>query len=70
MYELDAIIKLMIIDHWLDMLKGRGIVDLTETMEELYSLLLLIGHVLADEGEGETPLVCLFFFIMDLNYFY
>lgn len=32
--------------------------DLTETMEELYSLLLIIGHVIADEGEGETPLVC------------
>ncbi|KAI4370235.1 hypothetical protein MLD38_018605 [Melastoma candidum] len=37
--------------------QGRGIVDPTETMEELYSLLLLIGHVIADEGEGETPLV-------------
>ncbi|RYR02507.1 hypothetical protein Ahy_B06g081302 isoform B [Arachis hypogaea] len=37
--------------------QGRGIVDLTETMEELYSLLLIIGHVIADEGEGEIPLV-------------
>ncbi|XP_057439544.1 uncharacterized protein LOC130731317 isoform X2 [Lotus japonicus] len=37
--------------------QGRGIMDLTETMEELYSLLLIIGHVIADEGEGETPLV-------------
>ncbi|CAL0301805.1 unnamed protein product [Lupinus luteus] len=37
--------------------QGRGIVDLTETLEELYSLLLIIGHVLADEGEGELPLV-------------
>jgi hypothetical protein len=27
-------------------------------MEELYSLLLIIGHVIADEGEGEMPLVC------------
>ncbi|OWM67306.1 hypothetical protein CDL15_Pgr000758 [Punica granatum] len=37
--------------------QGRGIVDPTETLEELYSLLLITGHVLADEGEGETPLV-------------
>jgi hypothetical protein len=26
-------------------------------LEEVYSLLLIIGHVLADEGEGETALV-------------
>ncbi|KAF7805232.1 exportin-4 isoform X1 [Senna tora] len=37
--------------------QGRGIIDLTETLEELYSLLLIIGHVIADEGEGEMPLV-------------
>ncbi|KAJ7978174.1 Exportin-4 [Quillaja saponaria] len=37
--------------------QGRGIINLTETLEELYSLLLITGHVLADEGEGETPLV-------------
>ncbi|XP_021888651.1 exportin-4 isoform X1 [Carica papaya] len=37
--------------------QGRGIIDPTETLEELYSLLLIAGHVLADEGEGETPLV-------------
>ncbi|KAK7337953.1 hypothetical protein VNO77_18547 [Canavalia gladiata] len=37
--------------------QGRGVVDLTETLEELYSLLLIIGHVIADEGEGEMPLV-------------
>ncbi|KAE8667511.1 putative pentatricopeptide repeat-containing protein [Hibiscus syriacus] len=36
--------------------QGRGIIDPTETLEELYSLLLITGHVLADEGEGETPL--------------
>lgn len=30
---------------------------MTETLEELYSLLLITGHVIADEGEGETPLV-------------
>ncbi|KAL6581173.1 hypothetical protein OROMI_007096 [Orobanche minor] len=36
---------------------GRGISDPTETLEELYSLLLITGHVLADEGQGETPLV-------------
>lgn len=34
--------------------------DPTETLEEVYSLLLIIGHVLADEGEGETALVILF----------
>lgn len=37
--------------------QGKGIIDLTETLEELYSLLLISGHVLGDEGEGETPLV-------------
>ncbi|XP_028770687.1 LOW QUALITY PROTEIN: exportin-4 [Neltuma alba] len=37
--------------------QGRGIIDMTETLEELYSLLLIIGHVIADEGEGEIPLV-------------
>ncbi|CAN4115669.1 unnamed protein product [Withania somnifera] len=36
---------------------GRGFSDPTQTAEELYSLLLIIGHVLADEGRGETPLV-------------
>ncbi|VFQ81253.1 unnamed protein product [Cuscuta campestris] len=37
--------------------QGRGSSDPTQTLEELYSLLLITGHVLADEGEGETPLV-------------
>nr|KAJ0194931.1 hypothetical protein LSAT_V11C700364820 [Lactuca sativa] len=37
--------------------KGSGINDPTITMEELYSLLLIIGHVLANEGKGETPLI-------------
>ncbi|ONH94485.1 hypothetical protein PRUPE_7G018700 [Prunus persica] len=37
--------------------QGRGIIDPTETLEELYSLLLITGHVIADEGEGETPLI-------------
>ncbi|PIN07964.1 hypothetical protein CDL12_19468 [Handroanthus impetiginosus] len=37
--------------------QGRGVTDPTETLEELYSLLLITGHVLADEGQGETPLV-------------
>ncbi|KAK6911324.1 Exportin-1, C-terminal [Dillenia turbinata] len=37
--------------------QGRGITDPTVTLEELYSMLLIIGHVLADEGDGETPLV-------------
>ncbi|GAB4836093.1 hypothetical protein Ancab_001010 [Ancistrocladus abbreviatus] len=40
---------------WL--LQGRGIANPTETLEELYSLFLICGHVLADEGEGEVPLV-------------
>ncbi|OVA13652.1 Importin-beta [Macleaya cordata] len=37
--------------------QGRGATDPTATLEELYSLLLITGHVLADAGEGETPLV-------------
>ncbi|XP_058101583.1 uncharacterized protein LOC131245863 isoform X3 [Magnolia sinica] len=37
--------------------QGRGKADPTRTLEELYWLLLLTGHVLADAGEGETPLV-------------
>ncbi|CAH9110170.1 unnamed protein product [Cuscuta epithymum] len=37
--------------------QGRGTSDPTQTLEKLYSLLLITGHVLADEGEGETPLV-------------
>ncbi|KAL6142910.1 hypothetical protein ACLB2K_061185 [Fragaria x ananassa] len=37
--------------------QGRGFIDPTETLEELYSLLLITGHVIADEGEGETPLI-------------
>ncbi|CAI9759869.1 unnamed protein product [Fraxinus pennsylvanica] len=37
--------------------QGRGTTDPTETLEELYSLLLIAGHVLADEGQGEIPLV-------------
>lgn len=27
-------------------------------LEELHWLLLMSGHVLADSGDGETPLVC------------
>lgn len=37
--------------------QGRGTSDPTCTLEEIYSLLLITGHVLADAGEGETPLV-------------
>ncbi|KAJ8760582.1 hypothetical protein K2173_015249 [Erythroxylum novogranatense] len=37
--------------------QGRDIIELIPTLEEIYSLLLIAGHVLADEGEGETPLV-------------
>ncbi|XP_016499834.1 uncharacterized protein LOC107818350 isoform X2 [Nicotiana tabacum] len=37
--------------------QGRGFSDPTQTLEELYSLLLITGHVLADEVQGETPLV-------------
>ncbi|KAL5702296.1 hypothetical protein ACHQM5_027530 [Ranunculus cassubicifolius] len=36
--------------------QGRGTSDPTCTLEELYSLLLIIGHVLADAGGGETPM--------------
>ncbi|GFP96740.1 exportin-4 [Phtheirospermum japonicum] len=41
--------------------QGRGVSDPTETLEELYSLLLITGHVLADEGRGETPLAVVWF---------
>jgi hypothetical protein len=34
---------------------GRG--DPTSVKEELHWLLLMSGHVLADSGDGETPLV-------------
>ncbi|KAM7250286.1 hypothetical protein ACFE04_022169 [Oxalis oulophora] len=37
--------------------QGRGGTDPTETLEELYSLLLITGHVLAEDGEGETALI-------------
>lgn len=38
--------------------------DPTETLEELYSLLLIAGHILADEGQGETPSVRNFLFLL------
>ncbi|KAH9658938.1 exportin-4 protein [Citrus sinensis] len=41
--------------------QGRGMIDPTETLEELYSLLLITGHVLADEGEGEIPVAIVWF---------
>lgn len=37
--------------------QGRGTTDPTRILEELYWLLLITGHVLADAGKGETPLV-------------
>ncbi|CAH1433749.1 unnamed protein product [Lactuca virosa] len=37
--------------------RGSGINDPTTTMEELYSLLLITGDVLADKGKRETPLI-------------
>ncbi|XP_019108194.2 uncharacterized protein LOC104907672 isoform X2 [Beta vulgaris subsp. vulgaris] len=37
--------------------QARGRSDPTAILEEIYSLLLITGHVLADEGEGELPLV-------------
>ncbi|XVE62729.1 hypothetical protein DITRI_Ditri06bG0142700 [Diplodiscus trichospermus] len=47
----------MFAERFARLYQGRGIIDPTQTLEELYSLLLITGHVLADEGEGETPLV-------------
>ncbi|WOG81788.1 hypothetical protein DCAR_0100939 [Daucus carota subsp. sativus] len=44
-------------ERFLRLHQNRGASDLTETLEELYSLLLIAGHVLSDEGQGETPLV-------------
>ncbi|XP_057550159.1 uncharacterized protein LOC130828285 isoform X1 [Amaranthus tricolor] len=35
----------------------RGNSDPTTILEEIHALLLITGHVLADEGEGELPLV-------------
>ncbi|XWS57760.1 hypothetical protein CRYUN_Cryun09bG0200800 [Craigia yunnanensis] len=46
-------------------ISGWGIIDPTETLEELYSLLLITGHVLADEGDGETPLYINYFCQID-----
>ncbi|XP_077228967.1 exportin-4 protein isoform X3 [Tasmannia lanceolata] len=37
--------------------QGKGTSDPTCTLEELYWILLIAGHVLADKAEGETPLV-------------
>ncbi|CAM8925883.1 unnamed protein product [Rhodiola kirilowii] len=37
--------------------QAGGTNDPTVVLEEIYSLLLIAGHVLADEGEGETPSV-------------
>lgn len=44
-------------ERFLRLHQNRGASDPTETLEELYSLLLIAGHVLSDEGQGETPLV-------------
>ncbi|KAL2619846.1 hypothetical protein R1flu_000051 [Riccia fluitans] len=41
---------------WLPQCTG-GRVDPTAVLEELHWLLLMSGHVLADSGDGETPLV-------------
>lgn len=57
---LDATVPLLVrlfSERFARLHQGRGICDPTETLEELYSLLLITGHVLADEGQGETPLV-------------
>ncbi|KAF3796350.1 Exportin-4 [Nymphaea thermarum] len=37
--------------------QGRGRTDPTRILEEIYWLLMITGHVLADAGDGETPLV-------------
>lgn len=44
-------------ERFLKLHQGRDMSDPTTTLEELYSLLLLTGHILADEGLGETPLI-------------
>lgn len=44
-------------ERFLRLHQNRGASDPTETLEELFSLLLIAGHVLSDEGQGETPLV-------------
>ncbi|KAF9605670.1 hypothetical protein IFM89_018013 [Coptis chinensis] len=50
-------ISLSALEYFIRCIAGRGTSDPTCTLEELYSLLLITGHVLADAGEGETPLV-------------
>uniref|UniRef100_A0A1D1XQV5 Exportin-4 n=1 Tax=Anthurium amnicola TaxID=1678845 RepID=A0A1D1XQV5_9ARAE len=37
--------------------QGKGATDPTCTLEELYWLLLITGHVLTDSGQGETVLI-------------
>ncbi|KAG9445689.1 hypothetical protein H6P81_011817 [Aristolochia fimbriata] len=37
--------------------QSRGKADPTRVLEELYWLLLIAGHVIADKAEGETPMV-------------
>lgn len=44
-------------ERFLRLHQNRVASDPTETLEELFSLLLIAGHVLSDEGQGETPLV-------------
>ncbi|XP_071934674.1 uncharacterized protein [Coffea arabica] len=57
---LDATVPLLVrlfSERFARLHQGRGICDPTQILEELYSLLLITGHVLADEWQGETPLV-------------
>ncbi|KAH9602259.1 hypothetical protein KSS87_015420 [Heliosperma pusillum] len=55
-YSIPFLTKLFM-ERFAQLHQVRGISDPTSILEELYSLLLITGHVLAEEGEGELPLV-------------
>ncbi|XP_074292806.1 uncharacterized protein LOC141619685 isoform X2 [Silene latifolia] len=55
-YSIPFLTKLFM-ERFAQLHQVRGKSDPTSILEELYSLLLITGHVLAEEGEGELPLV-------------
>ncbi|KAK9735232.1 hypothetical protein RND81_04G192400 [Saponaria officinalis] len=55
-YSIPFLTKLFM-ERFAQLHQMRSISDPTAILEEVYSLLLITGHVLAEEGEGELPLV-------------
>ncbi|KAL9225514.1 hypothetical protein vseg_001428 [Gypsophila vaccaria] len=55
-YSVPFLTKLFL-ERFAQLHQMRGKSDPTAILEEIYSLLLITGHVLAEEGEGELPLV-------------